>query len=503
MKRFVLICWTMISFLGGGLLAACNLGLNSGAAANPESAANQALVQGAEVIPPDTQNAVTPFPTRPSFAPGEMVEYVAQTGDTLPALAARFNTSIPEILAANTFIPATATTMPPGMPMKIPIYYLPFWGSPYRIIPDSLFINGPAQIGFSTAEFIEAYPGWLKTYRTYVNGQTMSGAAIIDYIALHYSISPRLLMALIEFQAGGLTQPAVAPELVDYPLGYQSWDHKGLYRQLDWVANLLNDGYYRHRMGALRSIVRQDGRIERPDPWLNAASASLHNYFITLYPLSEYEIAISADGFAKTYQGLFGDIWQNEQPHIPGSLVQPEFTLPFEPGEFWAYTGGPHTGWGKDQPYAAIDFAPPSVAGGCLTTFLWATAVASGVVVRSSDGELALDMDGDGDERTGWIIYYLHIAAYGRAPLGAKVEQGESIGHPSCEGGTSTGTHIHIARKYNGEWILADGILAFNLEGWIAHNGAEAYLGTLTKNTATVIACQCSNRESFIEALSR
>jgi len=61
----------------------------------------------------------TPFPTRPPYEPGELVDYIAQTGDTLPALAMRFNTRVEEILAANEFIPADATTMPPGMPKKI------------------------------------------------------------------------------------------------------------------------------------------------------------------------------------------------------------------------------------------------------------------------------------------------------------------------------------------------------------------------------------------------
>jgi LysM repeat protein len=40
----------------------------------------------------------TPLPTRPSYKPGELVEYIAQDGDTLPALAARFNTTVDEIL---------------------------------------------------------------------------------------------------------------------------------------------------------------------------------------------------------------------------------------------------------------------------------------------------------------------------------------------------------------------------------------------------------------------
>ena len=66
---------------------------------------------------------ITPFPTRRAYEPGELVEYIAQTGDTLP-LATRFNTTESEIRKANPIIPDDAT-MPPGMPMQIPIYYRP------------------------------------------------------------------------------------------------------------------------------------------------------------------------------------------------------------------------------------------------------------------------------------------------------------------------------------------------------------------------------------------
>ena len=114
-----------------------------------------------------------------------------------------------------------------------------------------------------------------------------------------------------------------------------------------------------------------------------------------------------------------------------------------------------------------------------------------------------LDLDGDGDERTGWNIFYLHIATDRRVPVGAQLETGDPIGYPSCEGGTSTGTHIHIARTYNGEWILAEGTLAFNLDGWTAHNGSKTYLGTLTRLSQTVTACECSNQASFIQAEER
>ena len=83
------------------------------------------------------------MPTRPLYQPGELVDYVAQTGDTLPALAAHFNTTEAEIRESNPILPKRVTTLPPGLPMKIPIYYQSLWGNPFQIIPDSIFINGP------------------------------------------------------------------------------------------------------------------------------------------------------------------------------------------------------------------------------------------------------------------------------------------------------------------------------------------------------------------------
>ncbi len=135
--------------------------------------------------------------------------------------------------------------------------------------------------------------------------------------------------------------------------------HRGAYLQLVWAANTLNDAYYRYRSGDLRQITRRDGTLERPDPWQNAATMALHDYFARIYDIDDYTQAIGPQGFAQTYRDLFGDPWAADQPHLPGSLRQPEFALPFERKTTWAFTGGPHTGWGSGQPYAALDFAPP------------------------------------------------------------------------------------------------------------------------------------------------
>ena len=457
----------------------------------------------AQMAPTLVGPALTPLPTRPPYAPGELVDYTAQTGDTLPALAVRFNTTIEEIREANPIIPDSATTMPPGMPMKIPIYYQPFWGSPYQILPDSLFVNGPAQVVFDTRKFVAEQPGWLKGVIEYAADKNRSAAEMIDLVARNYSVSPRLLLALLEYQTGALSKETPTEAERTYPLGYPARERKGLYRQLIWTANYLNNGYYAYRNSSLTAFEHEDGRIERIDPWQNAATVSLMNYFNSLLPTDAYQQTISPDGFTRTYAALFGDPWTADRPHIPGSLEQPAFTLPFKPGEVWAFTGGPHTAWGVGEPLAALDFAPPAVAGGCLETALWATAVADGVVARVDVGEVVLDLDGDSDERTGWVVFYLHLATEGRAPLGATLKAGDPVGHPSCEGGSSTGTHVHIARKYNGEWMLAEGTLAFNLEGWVASNGGLPYLGTLNRQSRVVTACVCSNQASFIQSEKR
>lgn len=442
--------------------------------------------------------APTPIPTRPLYSPGELVDYIAQTGDTLPALAAHFNTSVEEIRAANPDIPTDATTMPAGMPIQIPIYYLQFWGTPFKILPDNLYINGPSAIGFNTQVFVDHHPGWLKDFSGYAGGENRTGAGIVDYVAVNYSISPRLLLALLEVQTGALTEP----QLLDpqYPLGYRDYNYEGLYLQLVWAANILNNGYYGWRTGRLTSFTFPDSLLERPDPWQNAATVGLQYYYSRLHSGEIYAQFVGPAGFSQTYWTLFGNPWVEEDAFIPVSLQQPELTLPFLPGNIWAYTGGPHTGWGKGDPWAAVDFAPAASETGCYPADLFVTAMADGVVARVQPGVVVLDLDGDGDERTGWSILYLHVATEGRVALGTYLNMGDPVGYPSCEGGVSQGTHIHIARKYAGEWIPADGAIPLVMDGWIAHNGLEAYQGTLIRENRVIVACDSADARSQLEA---
>jgi LasA protease len=441
--------------------------------------------------------SATPLPTRPQYSPGELVDYVVQTGDTLPALAAHFNTTEEEIRAANDVLPEEVTTLPPGLPLQIPIYYEALWGSPYRILPDDHFVNGPAQTAFDAVEFVDSQPGWFKSHVDLAGGNPVRGGELINHVAANFSISPRLLLAVLEYQTRALTQPTPPEASQVYLLGYIDSTHARLGQQLVLAANTLNNGYYGWRIGALDSFEHFDGRLERPDPWQNAATVGLQVYFASVLPAAEYERAVNVDGLAQTYQNLFGDPWALEGEHFPGNLAQPELALPFEPGKLWTLTGGPHTGWGVGEPLAALDFAPGGVSG-CASSSAWATAAADGVVVRSEPGLVVLDLDSDGDERTGWVLLYLHLATRERAAVGKQVALGQAVGHPSCEGGSSTGTHIHLSRKFNGEWIPAGGVLAYNLDGWVAEYGDTPYEGQMLRFGDVVEASPISSIESQI-----
>jgi hypothetical protein len=46
-------------------------------------------------------------------------------------------------------------------------------------LPDSVFPNGPAQVGFDIEAYVNERPGWLKNYHAYVADEERSGAQIV------------------------------------------------------------------------------------------------------------------------------------------------------------------------------------------------------------------------------------------------------------------------------------------------------------------------------------
>ena len=436
---------------------------------------------------PEPTPTLTPAPTRTKSPP---VMYYAQPGDTLPALAARFGVSPSEIISTDPIEPVGLIEQ--GQLLFIP-RDLGETSPSTEVLPDSEVVYSPSTLDFDTNAFVKAAGGYLSTYTEYTGYGQLSGAQVVTHVALDNSLNPRLLLALLEYQAHWVYgAPANMADTL-FPMEKNVYvGNQGLFNELSWAAHQLEGGYYGWRTGSFNQVTFPDGTNLRLAPESNAGTAALQYFFAKLNNRRQWSDAIySSNGFMALYERMFGSVWaraQTVEPLFPPDLVQPVLDLPFYPGMVWSFSGGPHPAWGENSPLAAVDFAPGSMTSGCVPSETWVLAPAAGIVVRSTTAIVILDLDGDGREQTGWDIFFLHIRTDGRVAAGQRLNKDDPIGHPSCEGGEATGTHVHIARKYNGEWIPAGGPLPMVLGGWQVHAGVAMYKGTLTKNGKTITA---------------
>ena len=429
----------------------------------------------------------TPDSPHPLPPPREFVDqYAVQPGDTLGIISQRYGISLNALLEANGLNESSILSV--GLVLNIPpVVTDPNPGSSFKIIPNSELIYGPASIEFDIDAFLENKNGYLSNYVQDVNGEYLSGAQIVMLIAQNYSVNPRLLVALIEYRSDWVTNPI--PSNIDYPLGYVNDFYDGLYRQLAWAADNLNRGYYLWRVNAISTIPLSDGTYVPLDPTVNAGTMGVQ-YFFSLYSdRATWDLDVSALGLFQTYNLLFRYPFDYDIASLlPPNLAQPPMQLPLEPGVAWSFTGGPHGGWDSGSAWAALDFAPPGEGAGCVTSDAWVVAITDGYITRAEDGAVVQDIDNDGYEQTGWTVLYMHVESRDRVQPNTYVYAGERIGHPSCEGGVSNATHLHLARRYNGEWIPADGSLPFILDGWVSSGDGILYNGYLTRETTVLQA---------------
>jgi len=399
------------------------------------------------------------------------------------------------------------------------------------ILPDSEVVFGPSTLDFDIAAYLKEAGGYLANYREYLASTGWTSAAdIVDRVALANSVNPRLLLALLDYQCECVRGSNSQALKSGYALGAEDYHRKGLYGQLWWAANQLSAGYYGQREGWLKEYTLPNGATIQLAPDMNPGSAALEVYFARLWNIQDQSAKMGSQtwalshptafgedqwrlaldprqGFINYYEKMFGDYSaraRRVEPLVPGNLRQPQLILPFEKGRLWSFTGGPHQAWENEGSLAALDFAPASNQTGCWPSNAWVVAVGNGPVVRVGAGVLIQDLDGptpsDGKEQTGWAILYMHVASQDEVAVGTYLQAGDRIGHPSCDGGPATGTHLHIARKYNGEWIAAAGAQPFVLDGWTAQNGQKLYDGKLVKDGQVVIAHPYA---SFVTHISR
>lgn len=463
----------------------------------------EASYQALPFVPPTrgpNSLLVTPTPDSPHAVPTprtESAQYTVRSGDSLKYIAAWYGISVKMLVEANQI--SNPDLIYPGQALVIPPPTPSASAPDFKTLPDSELVRGPVSAAFDTEAYLKSHSSALSSYTETVDGETLGSAEIIQRIAVRYSVNPRLLLALLEYQNGWLSQASLPVEALDYPLDYKDSGRKGLYLQLAWASDTLNRGYYLWKVNGISAFITTDSSIVSANPAVNPGTAAVQQFASQLFDLPNWQKAVSPEGIFATYRKFFNNPFDMAiEPLLPASLTQPPMQLPFEDGIVWSFTGGPHGGYGDGSAWAALDFAPPGDALGCVQSEAWVTAAAGGKITYSGQGLVVEALDASGYDPVGWSVVYLHVETRDRIPQGSEVRAGDHIGHPSCEGGVSNGTHVHIARRYNGEWISADGNLPYNLDGWVSEGAGIVYDGILKRNGTTVEAWNARKPENQI-----
>ena len=423
-----------------------------------------------------------------------LMAHTVLPGESLGSIAQTYSSTIDELLEVNGL--EDSDFLQVGQLLRVPLAADLITPS-FKIIPDSELVYGPSVRGFEIREFLTLYypQSVLLSYRQNVEGQLVDGAGSLELAAVRFSLNPRLLLAMVEYRTGWVTAVDRGNIDLNYPMGHVQNGYEGLYNQLTWAADQVNKGYYgRAERGQINLLLADNTRVTF-EPTLNDGTAGVLTWLggHTNATYDGWLNEIGESGFAATYRRLFGNPFGfSYEPILSPETTQPELTLPWAEGVAWYMTSGGHGGWASGAAWAALDFAPEKEARGCYLHAGWAVAAAAGKVAFSDFGGVLLDLDGDGDIGTGWVLVYWHLDNQERIQAGSIVAAGQNLGHPSCEGGFSNGTHLHFARRYNGHWIAANGERPFVLDGWVSQAAGREYDGYLVKGETVKEACVCA-----------
>jgi LasA protease len=284
---------------------------------------------------------------------------------------------------------------------------------------------------------------YLAKHAPHLRGQSEA----ISHWAGYSSISPKVLIALMEQQSGIVTRNRIRGNAMTRPFGKLS-RRNGFSQQVEDVAEQLRVIVYSQRDAEI--LAKAQGKV-----------AVAHNPLRTLYQ-NTGESASSAAllgqaQFAATYGALFNETWgAKAKPSLIDSdvvaLAGPAsgfLRLPYPVGASW-HVGGAHTNTGSGSyPMSSLDM---SLGGGWGSnqSGVRVSSSASGTFKRHSSCFAEIVHSG------GWSTTYYHMMNLQYA-TNAVVGQSVFIGNPAntqaqalCNGGSSTGPHQHWSLKLNG-----------------------------------------------------
>jgi murein DD-endopeptidase MepM/ murein hydrolase activator NlpD len=272
-----------------------------------------------------------------------------------------------------------------------------------------------------------------------------------------------------------------------------------LYLAAAWTAKKINAGYYGYKRNGFWIHTLDDYKLVLAKTGLNAGTVGMQAILAVHSDTETWQKLNQPDGLMAEYKKLFGDPQKYALKGyvVPSNLTQPPLSLPWKKGKGFYLTAGPHAAYIEGSAWAGVDFGAPDVLGNCFISAEPSTAAADGLILTARPGEVELDLDGDGNIETGWVLMYLHTALDSDTPLqvGQHVKTGDVIGYASCEGGEANASHLHFVRRYNGEWLDADGPVPMELSGWRFLPTTVEYEGKVQKGKVVRDSCECWKKD--------
>lgn len=332
----------------------------------------------------------------------------------------------------------------------------------------------------------------------------------IMHYAGYYSINPKLLISIIESKSKLVTNPS--SKGFNSPFGNLTGE-KGFKAQIKKVASKLSKRFYAYKKLSLPSkkgsYVLRNYQMENSAATMAIASVlspykksnikvknkifeSVRSKSLQLQKIESEDDILSVDVILDAYENIFAqrsDVLRqdNNQALMNKSALRqessakavtmaavstPNLYLPWTSGWSWKASGGAHGFDGGTWPLSSLDFYYPQGNTGWGGNKPAVYASHGGTVTWYSRCNMRIT------HASGIATNYYHMdnLQYGS---GSYVNAGTYIGSYAntksaslCEGGSSTGPHLHISLLKNGYYESLQG---YNFSGFYINVGSSQY----------------------------
>ncbi|WP_257325694.1 M23 family metallopeptidase [Pseudoalteromonas rhizosphaerae] len=278
------------------------------------------------------------------------------------------------------------------------------------------------------------------------------------------SINPKVILALIELQSGLLSDPDA--DINNAFAGLS--DEHGFDAQLEDVVMMLSQRFYAYKQWQDSQATPETSKYAGEEITNRVNTNSSTAATVALVSVLKKQV-LSKDnvnyaksdltGFLATFERLFPDSRAQLQRSSKSALQSSNqqfaaasfsMNLPWSSGYYW-YSGGAHSNTGSGYPYSSLDFNNGSGGWGANTPYV--QAAHGGTITRFSSCNIRVT------HSSGYSTNYYHMSNL-QYSSGDFVQSGAWLGRYAnnyyqalCEGGQSSGPHVHFTLLYNGQQV--------------------------------------------------